>query len=164
MKRFLAVIGAVLLLAAGAASASIIFSLDGVTFDDGGMVDGTFTTSDDLMTLLDYNLTTSGGSLLGFTYTPATAPLNFSSLPSILVVETSTNNPILELTFTSLTATGSAITIAPFASFEQVGADHRDVTAGQVTAGTTSVPEPSTILLLAVGAIALVVGRRRRSA
>jgi hypothetical protein len=163
MKRFLSVVGAALLLAAGPASASIIFTLDSVTFEDGGMVDGTFTASDDLMTLLDYDLTTSGGSLTGFTYTPATAPLNFSSLPSILVVETMSNDPILQLTFTSLTATGGAITIGQADSFEQVGSDHRNIATGAVTAVTTSVPEPSTIALLAVGAIALLAGRRRRS-
>ena len=163
MKRFLSVIGAVLLMAAGPASADVIFTFDGLTFEDGGTLDGTFTTDDALMTLLDYNLTTSGGSLVGFTYTPVTAPLNFSSLPSVLVVETSTNNPILQVTFASLLATGGTITLGSFDSFEEVGQDHRDVTAGQVTVGTTSsVPEPATTSLLAIGAMALLAGLRRR--
>ena len=122
MKRFLSVVGAVLLMAAGPASADVIFTFDGLTFDDGGTLDGTFTTDDALMTLLDYDLTTSGGSLAGFTYTPGTAPLNFSSLPSVLVVETSTNNPILQVTFASLMATGGLITLGSSDSFEQVGA------------------------------------------
>jgi PEP-CTERM motif len=162
MKRFLSVVGAVLLMAAGPASADVIFTFDGVMFDDGGTLDGSFTTDDTLMTLLDYNLTTSGGTLTGFTYTPLTAPDNFSSLPSILVVEPLTNNPILQVTFTSLMATGGLITIGTFDSFEQVGADHRDITAGQVTPGTTSVPEPATTSLLAIGAMALLAGLRRR--
>lgn len=163
MKRLLSVVGTVLLLAAAPVSASVIFTFDGVTFDDGGMVDGSFTTSDDLMTLLDYDITTSGGTLVGFTYTPATAPLNFSSLPSILVVETTTNDPILQLTFTGLTSSGGAITLGTADSFEQVGADHRDVTAGAVSVATTAVPEPSTLALLAIGALALMAGVHRRA-
>ncbi len=162
MKRFLSVVGAVLLMSAGPASADVIFTFDGVTFDDGGTLDGTFTTDDALMSLLGYDLTTSGGGLTGFTYTPVTAPLNFSALPSVLVVETSTNNPILQVTFTSLMATGGLITLGSAESFEQVGAGHRDVTAGQLTVGTTSVPEPATTSLLAIGAMALLAGLRRR--
>jgi len=153
----------VLSLAANPASANIDFSLSGATLSDGGTLSGTFTTNDALNALLDYDFTTSGGTLTGFEYTPATAPVNLSSLPSIIVVETAALDHILEITFQGgLTATGATILQGQFDSFEQVGTDHRQINAGEAV--VAAVPEPSTIALLAIGALGLLTGVRGRRA
>src|SRR4051794_39424706 len=73
MKRILSWLGLVLVLAAGQSSANIIYTLSGVTFDDGGTLTGTFTTNDAMTALLDFNITTSAGTGIGFNYTPGSA-------------------------------------------------------------------------------------------
>lgn len=161
MKRLLAAVGMVLSLAANPASANIDFTLSGATLSDGGTLTGTFTTNDAITALLDYDLTTAGGALTGFEYTPATAPMNFSSLPSIIVVETTALDHILQVTFQGgLTATGAPILVGQFDSFEQVNGQHREVTAG--AAAVAAVPEPSTMALLAIGALGLLTRVRGR--
>src|SRR5215470_1943638 len=66
MKRFLSWVGLALLLAAGQASANIIYTFSGVTFSDGGTLTGTFTTNDTSTTLLDFDITTSAAPGIGF--------------------------------------------------------------------------------------------------
>jgi len=165
MKRVLSAIGILglgLTLAAGQASAARIYSFSGVTFSGGGTLTGTFTTNDPITALLDYNITTSPAVGLGFNFTPLTAPVNFSSLPSIIVVEDAGLNHILEVTFNGgLTATGAPITIGNFDSFEQgTGGARRVITAGRAT---PTVPEPGTLVLLSTSLAGLLgFGWRRQ--
>jgi PEP-CTERM motif len=161
MKRLLAAFGMVLLLAAGQASANIIFTFSGVTFSDGGTLSGTFTTNDAVNSLVDFDLLTSGGAAVGFHYTPGTAN-SLSSLPFVLVVEPASLDHILQVTFAGgLTPLGAAITIGTFDSFEQIGTDHRDITAGSAAPAPT-VPEPGTLLLLGAGMIVIGMAALRR--
>jgi hypothetical protein len=166
MKRILSCVGLLFLLAAGPASANVIFTFSGVTFDDGGTLTGTFTTNDALDTLIDFDITTSGAN--GFHYTSGTSDgITSTSLPFILVANTPPLfDNIIQITFSGgLTPTGAPITIDPFDSFEDTtGSGSRDITAGSVIVATT-VPEPSTIALFGVGVLALAVllaVRRRR--
>jgi hypothetical protein len=148
--------------AAGHASANIMYSFSGATFSDGGTLTGTFTTNDARNSLVTFDVTTSGGSLMGFHYTPATA-ISFSSLPAILVLETSTLTHLIQVTFSGLTAAGAPITIGALASFEQdPSGTHRQIVAGAAVASTTSVPEPSTLALVSISVLGLLGFVRRR--
>jgi hypothetical protein len=164
-RRILSVVtilGLALSLAAGQASANILYTFAGVTFSDGGTLTGTFTTNDAITTLLNYDITTSPGIGIGFEYTPATAPVSFSSLPSIIVVETAGLDHLLQVTFNGgLTATGAPITIGNFDSFEQgTGGARRVITAGRAT---PTVPEPGTLVLLSTSLAGLLgFGWRRQ--
>ncbi len=163
MKRLLLLLGMVLFLTAGQASANILYTFSGVTFNGGGTLTGTFTTNDAITALLGFDITTSAGPGIGFHYTPATAGSSSTSLPFIIVLSTPTLNNILEVTFSGgLTALGAPILIGTFASFEQTTAPaRRDIIAGSAIVATT-VPEPSTIALLGMGVLGLLASARRR--
>jgi len=163
MKRLLSLFGVVLFLAAGQASANIVYTFSGVTFSDGGTLTGTFTTNDTFTALLDYDITTSVAPGIGFTYTPLTTGSSPTSLPAIIVVETASLDNLLQVTFAGgLTATGAPILIGTFDSFEQGPDARRDIVAGMATVATNNVPEPSTLALLAVGALGVLTSVRRR--
>ena len=148
--------------AAGHASANIVYTFSGVTFSDGGTLTGTFTANDAINALVDFDVTTSGGSLVGFHYTTGIA-ISFSSLPAILVLETPSLTHILQVTFSGLTALGAPILIGAFDSFEQdPSGTHRQILAGAVVVRpTTTVPEPSTIALVSISVLGLLGFVRR---
>ncbi len=165
--RLLAAAALALALGAVEARADHVFTLSGVTFDDGGTASGTFTTDDTLKNLLDFDITTSPGTDIGFHYTSATVISTPTDLPFILVLETASLDHLMELTFTNLTATGSPITLGDNVSFEQgttVNA-RRLVTGGEVIAAG-AVPEPSSLMMGSVAALAglAVCARRSRRA
>jgi PEP-CTERM motif len=164
-SRLLAATVLALALGAVEARANFVFELSGVTFDDGTLATGTFTTNNAVNSLLSYDITTTNGAITGFEYTPVTAGSSSSSLPAIIVLEPASLDHIIQLTFTGLTAAGAPVTIGQFDSFEQDASNiHRQVTAGSVVA-LSSVPEPSSLLM---SGIAVVTGlgiwaRRRRA-
>jgi hypothetical protein len=147
------------------ARADHVFTLSGVTFDDGGNATGSFTTNDALNTLVTYDITTSGGgATFDFHYTPGTTT-SFSSLPNILVLETSSLSHLIEITFSPpLTVAGAPIALGDNISFEQdASGAHRLVSAGSVVG---AVPEPSSLVLAGTAALAglgLLARRRRRA-
>jgi hypothetical protein len=155
---------------AGEASADIVFSLQSVTFDDGGIATGEFITDDAVTSLLGYDITTSGGILPGFRYNSTTAPVDLSSMPSTLVVEEdATPVHLFQLTFLGgLTSGGAPILLGADDSFEQVGRGKRALTDGSLLVEPQApppVPEPSALALAGVGVPGLLgyVRRRKRA-
>jgi len=64
---------------------SLTWSLDNVTFNDGGIATGSFTIDASLNSVLNWNISVSGGDQVvfpTFNYTPATAPS-----PGIFIVD-----------------------------------------------------------------------------
>ena len=163
MKQLLSAVGLVLFLTAGQASANIIYTFSGVTFDDGGTLTGTFTTDDAITALIGFDITTSAGTGIGFHYTPATVGSSSTSLPAIIVLSTATLDNLLQVTFSGgLKALGAPILIGTFDSFEQgTSPARRDIIAGSAIVAPTA-PEPSTIALLGLGLLGLVAFVRRR--
>jgi PEP-CTERM motif len=160
---------AALALALGAveARANHIFTLSDVTFDDGTLATGMFTTNNALTSLVTFDITTTNGAIAGFEYTPGTAGSSSTSLPGIIVLEPSSLDHIIQLTFDgNLTLTGAPILIGQFDSFEQDSAGtHRAVVGGSVVAAG-AVPEPSSLALAGTAVLAglgLWARRRRRA-
>ena len=161
-------------LSAGHALANITYTFLGATFNDGGTLNGTFTTNDPRNSLLDYNITTSAGAGgLGFNYTTVNSVSTAGSLPFIIVLDApSLANPtnILEVTFSGgLLPAGAPITIGQFDSFEQhtiaTTTTARQINAGSVVAGVAGVPEPETYAMLLAGLGLLgFIARRRKAA
>jgi hypothetical protein len=165
--RLLAVAALALGLGAAEARADHIFSLSGVTFDDGTSATGMFTTNDALTSLVSFDITTTDGAITGFHYTPGTAGSGPTSLPTIIVLEPASLDHIIQLTFNGgLTTAGAPILIGQFDSFEQdANNTHRQVTGGSVVAGT-AVPEPASLALAGTASLAglgLWARRRKRS-
>ena len=168
-------VGLVLSLGAREARADIIYTFSGVQFSDGGTLTGTFTTDNAISTLLDFDVTTSTQPGFGFNYTSGTVNSGSTSLPTILVFSTASLDNLLEVTFVApgLTATGAPILIGDFDSFEQgpppapgVAGPHRQIVQGEAIVRTSSVPEPSTMALAGIAALAGLLGyvRQRRRA
>ena len=161
-------------MSAGQALANITYTFVGATFNDGGTLNGTFTTNDPRTSLLDYNITTSAGAGgLGFNYTTVNSVSTAGSLPFIIVLDApSLANPtnILEVTFSGgLLPAGAPITIGQFDSFEQhtiaTTTTARQINAGSVVAGVAGVPEPETYAMLLAGLGLLgFIARRRKAA
>jgi hypothetical protein len=159
MKRLLLSLAAVLWLAAGQASANIVYTLS-AAFDDTGSLSGSFETNDARTALVDFDVTTSGGAAVGFHYTPGTAD-SFSALPPILVLETSSLDHLLQVTFNGgLSPLGGPVLIGEFDSFEQSGTARREIVSGSAVVG--AVPEPATLGLLALGLLGVLCSVRRR--
>jgi PEP-CTERM motif len=168
-----------LLFSAGACAGPILWTLQGVTFNDGGTASGSFLFDAGTGQYSSINITTTSGSVLtGATYAfpdPANAPFNG---PAELFMVASnapdlTGSPFLSLIWQSnLTGAGGTI---PFSTTLNSGettctsptcssinqSKVRLATAGAVT--TAAVPEPGTFVLVGV-ALAAVGLRRRKTA
>jgi hypothetical protein len=166
MNKLLIGSAALAILAAASAPvhASVIdWTLEGVTFDDGGTASGTFSIDSSTGHLLSYDITTTAGSVLGgMTYDAST----------VFVVEYGVYGPNSFLLFTLGGPTGSEYITLEFlnpltsggvdpivAGYDPISntgsyecyncAPFRLVTAGEAT--TSPVPEPATWAMMLAG-------------
>jgi len=157
-----------------ASAAPITWQLEGVTFDDGGLATGTFTTDSGVLT--SWDILTSGGKVLpALTYdtldSDAYGPLpdvHFMTLDSVrylrLHFAASLSNPGTDPLLTSPIFTSYECGNSPTCS------NIREVTAGEAIAGgvtageVVSVPEPPVAALFGAGLLGLGFIRRRSAA
>jgi len=189
--RFLLAAFAAAGLPASALAVPLLWTLNGVTFNDGGTASGSFVYDATANTNSAVNITTTtGSSVTGSTYTfvcssPCDGGLAFSPTYLVALTVSGSGNltgvPVLELLFnTSLTNAGGTVTLNT-TSFEDrcsnsnctaTTTPFRSITAGSITAGplgpavSAQIPTLSTwaliaLALLVVGSVAF--GRRRPS-
>jgi hypothetical protein len=156
--------------APNASAGLILWHLVGVTFADGGTASGSFDYNADTNTYSFVNITTAGGSQAGSTYL-ALDPGASSSDTILGVVPNAglgnfTGTPLLAFQFASpLTDSGGTTsTISPSAEGTCANAACSSANGGVrfvSTGSVSSVPEPSTLGLVLLGALGLVLGTRR---
>jgi hypothetical protein len=176
MKKLL--IGSVALAISIAASAPVLASvinwtLEGVTFDDGGTASGTFSTDSSTGDIVSYDITTTTGTaVLGAVYDPSNAPFvaNNVSGPNSFRLILGTGLQYLNLTFQNPLTSGG---IDPIVIGNYLGSDTaqswecnncfpiRLVSAGE--ASSLATPEPSTWAMMLVGFTALAFAGYRFS-
>lgn len=141
-------------LALPAQSATLLWTINGATFDDGGTITGSFGYDVDTNTFSSVNVaTTLGSSLPGVGYTSVNL-LASSNIQMLLI--TSPLGPGLTLSFSSgLSNFGGTVPLISGAEGTCADTDCgglngplRFLTAGEVQADGASVPEPSTWMLL----------------
>jgi hypothetical protein len=160
MKRLLSTLSLVLVLAAGTASANIIFSFSGVTFDDGGTLTGTFTTDDTMSLVIGFVIDTQG-PVIGTEYNPGVGGCGFALGANPFVLGCGNGDEALQITFVGpLGGHGATIEVGPGSFERSLNFDYRRyITAGRVV---SDIPEPSTIWLLAIAGLGLLTSLPRR--
>lgn len=151
MKTTLSKTAFILALLFGACSAAVatpvLWTISGVTFDDGGTASGSFIYDADTNTYSSVNITTTAGtSLAGATYNFAyAAPATASLLPGIILAHPPadlTGTPALNWSFsTPLSNVGGNILFAPGASEGTCSAPNcfgPPITQRLITAGSIS--------------------------
>ena len=101
--RLAAVIGIAVLGFAAPASADTVanFTLDSVTFSDGGTATGTFTLDLTTSTLSNINITTSSDIFFGATYTGGSGPYGSTSFNTVLRHPSRSTSSMLSMRRTS---------------------------------------------------------------
>lgn len=166
------------LFTAGTANAAKVFNVSG-TFSstvsgpaNRGSLSGTFTTTDDLLTLLSYNLTsTASGSFSAVTYTGSNSLAVFMPGASTLA-----NQSFLKLSLTSTEAlllnfdgalTNSGVSLIPGALTGSLETQTRSFSTNTryLSGAVTAVPEPAAwgMMLLGFAMVAGAARYRRRS-
>lgn len=150
-----------------AQAAPILWTLSNVNFDDGGMAFGSFTYDADLNLFSDIAVTTTDGTTRsGASYGIATGVGNaslFDTVDSLPVIVGVTPRLIFNLT-NPMTNLGGTIAIGGQFAVEVTCASPDCGTPSNerfiVSGAITSVPEPTSMLLLGIGAASIVVRRR----
>ena len=165
------------LLSGMASAGPVTWSLINTTFDDGGTASGTFVFNADTNTILNWNLSTTSGSVFGpFQYLPIDSSAGvFNGVFSFWSNQTFPDccgflqSRYLSLSFASpLTNSGGTVALTP-GHYGVFGGDEclncnpfRLITTGSVTAPGLGIPEPGVLYLSLLGGLALAGLRERR--
>ncbi len=172
--RGLALLAAIAILlgtAGNAAATPMVWQLENVTFDDGGIATGTFTTDGNSIT--NWDITTTATAIMpAFTYTPLTSDsfpslanpgslldLNFYAFDNLRYLRLQVSPALATPGTYPLLISNPPTTFLSYECGDNPGCSViREVTAGEVA----SVPEPPAAMLLGAGLFALGLVRRSR--
>lgn|GEM_PF-4566630 len=171
MKRLIA-IAALAVFVSAPASANIIFNLSGVTLNDNTAVTGSITTSDDLATLVGFNISVAAGGTFPHTvpdYTFDNTSIFTSQLPHNSWINLGSNGNYFQISFGELTSSGATITTNAGSWVQQAGITRTFISGALVAAPVvdpTPAPEPAswTLALAGLGLIGAAFIRRRAAA
>lgn len=135
---------------------TMLFTLENLTFSDGGTALGTFTWNSDANTALHWNITTTPGTLVKDSYTYSDSILGQGQIPLgmsyeiYLLGEERLHQLLFQFNSPSGLHTGVNISFWPSAEYGQFS---RSVVSGSIFG--VSVPEPSFFVLLSMGLLAV---------
>jgi hypothetical protein len=181
LRKTVAGLALLSLVALPCAAIPLTWSLDNVEFTDGGIATGSFTYDADTNSLIDWNISVSGGdegpfpAFPAFSYTPATSPdtgifdtglgLSFQFFVDGNAAGGTPESRVLALsTLASLTDAGGTIALETSGRPEWESREcyncnpYRLVAQGSIR---SAVPEPSSLGILATGLILITVMSRR---
>ncbi len=172
MKILAIMCAATMMTIAGPASAVVTFDLSDVTLAGGATLTGSFTTSDDLRTLLGLDFTTSAGDFNGrhFDATSyALSDVSYLQLSANSAVRLDKGGNELQLAFTGFTAAGAALAANSSSEHSQI-AGNRAVIGGSIIAAQlddagagSDVPEPAIWVTMTLGFGLAGMAMRRRA-
>jgi hypothetical protein len=156
----------VLLNCASAHASTIDWTLSGVTFQDGGVATGTFSTDSTTGNVTAFNITTTDGSILnGAKYDSTTSEImnNLFIANSFVAVFSNNLTPYIELGFVNPLTSPEVDPLVPGFTSSYSGSweccsdngDMREITGGAAVSTVSAVPEPSTWVMMVLGFLGL---------
>jgi hypothetical protein len=148
-------LAALFLLFASYASADVIWTLNNVAFNDGGVATGTFVL-DTTGSFLSVNIDLSGGAYPAIHY--STSEPKFNTLTYVAFADTTFDRFTLLFISTPLTNAGGVVPLT--GALDCINGPCRTGVSGELYG--VQAPEPGTLMLLGSGLLGLVAVVRRR--
>lgn len=151
-----------------AQAAPITWTLDNVTFTDGGTATGSFTIDAAAKTWSAFDIVTAGPALSGFNYNPTNSGLYFNGFgPNSFTIMPGDGHRYITFSFLeALNETGNTRVILTDSSWECMNCSPWRYMSGSVTSLAADVPEPGTVAMFlpALGLVGWMSRRRKKQA